>query len=551
MISRREKMKRQFNSARESVFYAALDVLTDKKLNLSVREVEKIVKTYKDLPSPYGETKKGPKAPLSRTASVSSRTSSMEKDIEVSKSEAAEVTKRRSSEVKIEAVKSENKKNESESFEEITETPKPRGRGRPKSKQFVSDVKGIAVKLEPEDSALDSSVSAMDTSEIGTEDETLVNISVDDRTLLQSHSESESANVTTGNTDKTKIKVEGKRSVGRPRKIKSEAESQKDGDKETGLNEVKKAAPKKTRTRSSLPEIVDLVGDGDLGSEVKVKDEQEPMETHTKAAEKEITTKATSERKERRHSHVVKMTDKEKAELVEKYPSAKHVSDHIKTELSGYFKNNKLLVSNKLRQKVQTALLNGKRRNRFGNGISIDHSQRKIDTFFVKSPPHCDPESHKSPAKNVSRVLNELSPTRDRLEANSIERTTILRSGLKVSDYHTSHRNGSTQHARSPTVSEKSFDGRSVGSPEGRGKRNGSLSVREKLFHDDSRRITRSRESTPESTTSSVLSAGSHKRRQENTRTRTRSMTPSSAGKESDESESENICNGESRRLRR
>lgn len=567
MISRREKMKKQFNSARESVFYAALDVLTDKKLNLSNREVEKIVKTYKDLPPPYGTSVKIKTPPGSKPGSISSRTSSVDKDLETPVSEQLKVEKRRvstdnfSDKKKVETVKEITDIKKVETIKEKdssdNETPKPR-RGRPKSKQLI--------KLEVEDvtdSVEDTEVSAMDTSEMGTEDDTLVNVTQEDsflteeKTLMQSDLELDKKSQGKG-------KVEGKRSVGRPRKIKTESDSVKESDKDSkdrsvkDINrdskdkdtEVKKPAAKKTRTRSSLPEIIDLEEETEK-KDIKVEIEEEPMEIDIKPAEREFRTRTTSERRERRHSAAMKLSDKEKEELVAKYPSAKNVSDHIKSELTSYFNNNKLLVSSKLRQKVQTALLNGKRRNRLGNGIIIDHSQRKIDAFFVKSPPQCNPESHKSPAKNVSRVLNELSPTRDRLEANNIERTTILRSGVKVSDCQISHRNGNTPHRHSPALSDKSYDGRSVGSPGGRPKRGDSAAaVRERLFDDDNHRVTRSRESTPESTASSVKSVGSNKHnKMENTRTRTRSMTPVCNGKDSDESESENIY--ETRRLRR
>ena len=537
MISRREKMKRQFNSARESVFYAALDVLTDKKLNLSTRDVDKIVKTYQDLSPPYGNaTKKCG----SRPASLSSRQSSVDMDVSESESSKSEITKRRISS----DVNSLKKKVKSESHtNSISETPKPRRPG-PKCKQLVG-----GFKVEVDDLA-DMSQSRLDMSDVGT-DETLVNTSQDslgvsDKTLVHAHSESGAED----NSVDRQTGAKGRRSVGRPKKIKVESgivkEKELDSKKEL---DVKKPVEKKTRTRSSLPEFVDVLDD-----EVIVKKEvMDEEDTETGSSVKDLKTRATLDRRDRRQSNAVKLTDKEKAELIEKYPSANNVSDHIKSELTTYFKNNKLLVNNKLRQKVQTALLNGKRKNRLGNGIIIDQSQRKLDAFFVKSPPQCNVESMKSPAKNVSRVLNELSPTRDRLEANNIERTTILRSGLKVTDCQSGHRNGSTPHRQSPALSERSFDGRSVGSPGSRQKHD-SLnvsSVRERLFDDDFRRMTRSRESTPESTTS-VKSGSSHKRtRHENPRTQTRSMTPSSGGKDSDESESENIFSSETRRLRR
>ncbi|KAK6168409.1 hypothetical protein SNE40_020949 [Patella caerulea] len=48
MVNRREKMKRQFLKIQEKVFMAANIYLTDSKLNLSAKEIQKTVKKYKD-----------------------------------------------------------------------------------------------------------------------------------------------------------------------------------------------------------------------------------------------------------------------------------------------------------------------------------------------------------------------------------------------------------------------------------------------------------------------------------------------------------------------
>ncbi|XP_060564913.1 LOW QUALITY PROTEIN: protein Jade-3-like [Ruditapes philippinarum] len=574
MISRREKIKKQFNSARESVFYAALEVLTDKTLNLSTREVEKIVKNYRDLPEPYGKTLKKVKTtpPENKAAKVVARRPS-EIKTEPSESDIFENT------VKLK-VEEPSEKKVLEGRKSISETPKSR-KSRLSSKQESSvkvetdidlaekstkdkkleensskriktekciDRHAKAAKSNSEKECSDQNNSGIELNDCSG-DETLVNISqesstVENSTIVQSEAES--------NTDKV---IQDSQAVkhnkrGRPKKVKQikPEEVQTSDDKEESSA---KTSCRKVRTRSSLPEIVH-----EETSLLTSNFEEHEEETETKSELKESKPKVIAEKRDRRYSSV-KLSESEKDELIQKFPSARNVSDHVKAELNGYFKNNKLIVSNKLRQKVQNALLGGKRRNRIGKSVVIDHSQKKIDNFFVKSPPPCDPHSPKSTAKNVSRVLNELSPTRDRYEANSIERTAWTGGALKVTDIHIARRSSNTQSKHSPSLSnmEKSVEKKIV-TPESRKVRSRYdsgevISVKEKLFDGETKRITRSsRESTPESTTSSVKSFSSFKHRAENTRLRTRSNTPVSIGKDSDESESENICS-ESRHLRR
>lgn len=48
MVSRREKIKRQYYRIKESVFHAQVELLTDENLPMSPREIEKILKKYQD-----------------------------------------------------------------------------------------------------------------------------------------------------------------------------------------------------------------------------------------------------------------------------------------------------------------------------------------------------------------------------------------------------------------------------------------------------------------------------------------------------------------------
>ena len=106
-------------------------------------------------------------------------------------------------------------------------------------------------------------------------------------------------------------------------------------------------------------------------------------------------------------------------DLIESLPSAKHVSKDIKAELSGYFRNNKLIVSDTIKEKVQSSLLKCRRNRHFGNGIHIS-AQKSFETFFNASRSECETNLNNESDKTVSRVLNELSPTRDGLESNNL-----------------------------------------------------------------------------------------------------------------------------------
>ncbi|KAK3577242.1 hypothetical protein CHS0354_030523 [Potamilus streckersoni] len=100
---------------------------------------------------------------------------------------------------------------------------------------------------------------------------------------------------------------------------------------------------------------------------------------------------------------------------IDSLPSSKNVSEHIKNELNGYLRNNKLIVSNKLKDKVQIHLLRKQKQNHIHNGFH-DKSQTKLDSLFSKPRTLADSwSSHLSSPdfRNSFRVLNELSPMRD------------------------------------------------------------------------------------------------------------------------------------------
>ncbi|KAL4230621.1 E3 ubiquitin-protein ligase Jade-2 [Mactra antiquata] len=539
MISRREKIKKQFNIARESVFYATLEVLTDKSLHLGSREINKIIKTFTDLPEPYNKyiapVAVKPVTPMVVTDELAARQSDLG-------SQSSNTPVNVENKGKLKSVECVPK--EQVSGKQISETPKSR-KSRIVSKTLdTGTVESCDKKMDGEESFID----VCDTTDTGTGDDTLVNTSksssaVENTTLVATES-----NLV---VDKPEKRKRGRPSLNKQVKDKK-LEDEGNSSSDEKVNDDDKIASRKVRTRSSLPEIVssEKVDFKDL---LDVKDIK--VEAIDNATESTDTKVKKFDKREKRYSSVTKLAHLEKEYLEAKFPSASKVSNHLKTELSGYLKNNKLVVSNKVRQKVTNALLNGKRQSRYSKNIVIDHSQKKIDTFFVKSPP-CDPDSPKSPAKAVSRVLNELSPTRDRHEANSVERSALSNGDMK-SDFLARRRSGpSSLCSPSLTSVEKSVDRNRASTPESKTIRtrydsDSVHSVKDRLFESGSKRTTRSsRESTPEST-SSVKSYGSFRSgHQESTRTRTRSSTPMSVTKDSDESESENIFTT-SRRARR
>lgn len=578
MISRREKIKKQFNTSRESVFYAALEFLTDKTVNLSHREVDKIVKTYRNLPDPYCKSTKKLKCTHMETKAEKAAPRRTETKTEPSKSGVVQTN--------VKLVHMPGKKM-SESRKSLFETPKSRKSrlkleasnkvgtkvdkgvkietnvdkiSKMETDKMEADAKSIhqekdtiqSMKKEIDAVNSDKNNSASDdVVDVVTKDDTLnssrASSTIENSTLVQSELETASDKVVPKSQKGKQLKKLGRPSVCKHIKSAKPEIIEKSQEKDENVEDRKKVACRKGRTRSSLPEMTPDDATCVDGSLREPNSKPVSEETDINNMEKETRAKLTAEKRDKRFPSI-KLTEAEKDELVQKFPTAKNVSDHVKAELSGYFKNNKLVVSNKIRQKVQNALLSGKRRNRFGKGIVIDHSQKKIDNFFVKSPPMCDPDSPKSPTKNVSRILNELSPTRDRYEANNIERTASLRENIKVSEFHITCRSGNTPARNSPTLSDREKSVDKTGTPEDSNRRtkyDGSdiQSVKEKLFEGETKRITRSsRESTPEST-SSVKSFSSCRRgRQENPILRTRSNTPSSVCKDSDKSESENIC---------
>ena len=543
MISRREKMKKQFSIARESVFYATLEVLTDKHLNISKREVEKIVKQYKEVPDPYCNFRKKAKS-ITKQVSVKSVT---QNDTASDRRESKSPSPFHEGDIASKSLNTDS---------EIMESDRQTDKSEPKAKKALlqtPEVKksesGTAGQKDEEETIgkaedKNSSFVEMDTSismDVENANDTLVNTSVLSQassadTVTQSESETVKNNAfpTNQGSKRGRKKKSLVAKSATDTSVKEETPSVKTEETSEESKPVKRprGRPKKNL---STPQ-----GEVKEESETKIS-EKLNLDKKPSIDQEKITAR------ERRQSASIKISEEEKEKLIHTFPSAKNVSDQIKAELNGYFKNNKLVVSNKIKQKVQNSLLNSKRRSRFSNGIIIDHSQKKIDNYFVKSPPTFDPSAHKSPAKSVSRVLNELSPTRDRFEANNIERT-MRTSVVKLTDFQLQKKSPHTRPLTSPVALSRET------SPDRRSTRSNCsspvLPVKDRQFESSHRRSRKSRESSPDSV-KSYSSLKLEKIQKDKERIRTRSLTPS--GKdffESDIMDTENTFESKRKSLR-
>ena len=316
------------------------------------------------------------------------------------------------------------------------------------------------------DTSINNSVD-MDTSEnidVKT-DETLVKSDLDtsslDNTLLKSELDTsvdsntdkkDSAKGDKGSVEKD-VLTPGKRKAGRPRKIKT-GQKPESGDFETKVTEEtepdlashsEKLDNKKSevrlsvslRTRSSRSEK-SLPEDIEMEEKIAINEKQKhhpgvKSKSSQKHEEKEDVSEVvdTESKTEIKVKEVVESPSPSKLspdrslfesmekDLLDILPSAKNVPKDIKAELTGYFRNNKLAVSEVIKQKVQSSLLNCRRNRHLANGVHIS-AQKSLDSLFSASHGECETNLKNGSERTVSRVLNELSPTRDRLESNNL-----------------------------------------------------------------------------------------------------------------------------------
>ena len=287
-------------------------------------------------------------------------------------------------------------------------------------------------------------------------DETLVKSDIDtssqDNTLVKSQLDTSTEDITDkkesviGDKGSSEKLTPSKRRPGRPPRIKSDTgdqdtkvtegnESAHSGKIESKKSEARRSVSLRTRSlrsEKSLPEDMEIEDNSAVNEKLKpnskaklkfnqkdeVKEdaseiEDTPSKTEIKAKE---VVKSPSPSKLSPDRSLFESMEKDLMEII---PSAKNVSKDIKAELTGYFRNNKLCVSEVIKQKVQASLLNCRRNRHFANGIHIT-AQKSLDSLFNASHSECETSLQNGTDKTVSRVLNELSPTRDRLESNNL-----------------------------------------------------------------------------------------------------------------------------------
>ena len=524
MISRREKMKRSFVKSRETVFYAALALLTDDSVELTEKDVQDVVTQYKSIPIQTSADKKSGKAKVkskltdiesesdsgflkklksthrrtltyesdSDTVSVSSAMSSISPDALGDRRGKRTRKIGRPSDptgpkiILVEAKPTSKVKVEPESVKSHSKV-KSELRRMSKGSKVEGDVERMKlsspVRSEDTDEKMDTDITESDlnnTADIDTSevidvemvDDTLVKSELDtskDETLKEdpdtsvcSVSEekvSEAKKVTEESPNTAKRK-------GRPRKqkltntsvavdhdqVKDESEKR---DAESVKQESEITSTKSVRLKSNRNEKSKLektVSTENICDEkVEASRPEMPSEKgapHDKRKRLSLS-KGKSSQKAAVKTEVntdsnfskttiespVKISDSRslfdtiEKDLIDSLPSSRNIPKDVKAELCGYFRNNQLVVSDAIKQKVQSSLLNCRRNRLFGNGIQIS-AQKSFDSLFSSS----GGETNNDTERTVSRVLNELSPTRDRLESNNLQLSKKLSDCDRISD---------------------------------------------------------------------------------------------------------------------
>lgn len=493
-------MKRSFNKCRENVFYATLAMLTDESLKLTEKDIQDVVRQYKDIPGKDSSSQKSGKTVrqksfLSDFESASDSgfrptgtglTSKNKKKLAYdSDSDATSVTSAVSS-ISPETAGIKGKRIRKFSRKSDSVCSKLKGRSSSSNVDKSGDqidIKTADEKMEVDvtDSDLNNSafmdvsvtestnadtctsnLADMDTSDIidvVKMDDTLVKSDTDtssqDNTLVKSELDTSVGSTADDKdlaTKKTKKVAEEKRTPGRrgrppKRKIGLNVENKNALESESNSkvtlteklgnekSELPNKVPLRTRSTRSEKSSIDekeieekvsvtekpnhksgskLKSSHKQGIKEKTLEKDEDSKTEIKVKEEINKTSPSSKTSPSRS-----LFESMEKELIEALPSAKNVPKEIKAELCGYFRNNKLVVSDIIKQKVQSSLLNCRRNRHFANGIHIS-AQKSLDSLFNASRSDYETNSQNGSDKTVSRVLNELSPTRDRLESNNL-----------------------------------------------------------------------------------------------------------------------------------
>ncbi|XP_062584278.1 uncharacterized protein LOC134246031 [Saccostrea cucullata] len=358
MVSKREKMKKQFYKDREAVFMAMNKMLTNTKFNLAQREVNKIVDMY-HFDSIY-DTK------VLETVRIPPETAEDE---------------------------------EEEGIEEEEMKPK------------VEDLLLMPAETTEEDPQ-DQKQSKSKKSNVKLPDKSPKSRIRQKKTLRRrSRKESEAFKEMSDDGDTEMTDVDSlcsePRLTGESRSLRSQkSPGSSVCEVEMAVNQHnKRISPEKTKQKEYVEEM-------------------KPQVEVRQRARRESFTKA-----ERELRRVTRMESSDELSVPDIVTSSKSnvVSDKVKEEVNAYLRSSKLVISDKIKNRVHRGL--ERSRSQIAN-IASGYVQTSLDTLFknrlgTKSPiAKCPSTRSPTPKSPVSRVLNEISPSRTRHgSSNSICRS--------------------------------------------------------------------------------------------------------------------------------
>ncbi|XP_069131403.1 uncharacterized protein [Argopecten irradians] len=412
MVGKREKMKKQFYKMRENVFMGQVKVLTDSKLSLTEREVKRIAKKYHHHsiydwktvekygfnPTPDLDDDKEGEDPFlvldipedvgpSSTALGSPCEESTKTDIE-SESESKPVLQKARRSLSLR-----------------------KGFSRRKAKHAKQKLMKAAMTV------------ADDTEE----DIDVVSDTVPDQSPLDS--------VDIGSEPEQVEEVSHR--LTRPSRHSRKHDIKTEVEEITDVNAYQEGEHPDKRTRSSFHALSEETTKSKLRTPVKEERDSNSSTLNSNFEEdvKSVESKCLGEEdivdsctfvgsRELRSASVKSEAIPNTDEPPRPRPNGK-VSDRVKSELNQYMSINKLVVPDKIKMKVQRGLLRASSKTRLKhlNGL-LDNKQTRIDKFFRNGKMSDGVDSaliEESTTVNgrVSRVLNEISPSKTRQSGNS------------------------------------------------------------------------------------------------------------------------------------
>lgn len=360
MVSKREKMKKQFYKDREAVFMAMHNMLSNSRFNLGQREVNKIVEMYhfdSIYDSKVFDTVRIPVEEEEEEEEEPEEEEPMEEDEEEEEKEEEGNSPRVTNhlvptEIKQEAMMD---KEEIETREQTKITPGKSKKSSSKKRRFQRK-------------------------KIGRGSEGYKELSDD------------------GDTEMTDVEslCSEPRLTNEPRSLRSQ--------KSPGSSLCGDEEPETHRSRRSMSERTK--------PKDYVEDVKPPVEVGQRA-KRESFTKA-----ERELRRVSKQDSNEEFSVPDLVNSAKAnvVSEKVKAEVNKYLQNSRLVIPDKIKHRLHRGLI--KNRTQIDN-IASSYVQTSLETLLnsrlgKRSAPNSPSTRSPTPKSPVSRVLNEISPSRSR-----------------------------------------------------------------------------------------------------------------------------------------